>query len=50
MPRIVKKSAVKWLLVMLVALPLIGCNTMEGIGKDAQEAGRALEESAESND
>lgn len=31
-------------------LGLAGCNTMEGLGKDIQSAGRALEGEAEESD
>lgn len=30
----------------VAALLLAGCNTMEGIGRDAQAAGKALEDAA----
>ncbi len=34
----------------LVAVPLLGCNTMEGLGKDIQAAGRVIENTADRND
>lgn len=34
----------------VVMLGLAGCNTMEGLGKDIQAAGRALEGEAEEAD
>ena len=37
-------------LLVLVALLLAGCNTMEGLGKDIQKAGQAVEKSAEQED
>lgn len=36
--------------VILVALLLVGCNTMEGLGKDIQGLGRALEGKAAESD
>lgn len=33
--------------LLLVAVPLLGCNTMEGLGKDIQAAGRVLENTAD---
>jgi predicted small secreted protein len=33
-------------LVSLVALALVGCNTMAGVGKDVQKAGEKLEDAA----
>lgn len=37
----------KWLPAVIVALLLAGCNTMEGLGKDVQDAGGAIEDSAD---
>ncbi len=34
-------------LLLIISLPLIGCNTMEGLGKDIQAAGRVLENTAD---
>lgn len=36
--------------VILVALLLVGCNTMEGLGKDIQGLGRAMEGKAKESD
>jgi len=36
--------------VILVALLLVGCNTMEGLGKDIQGLGRTLEGKATESD
>lgn len=35
-------------LVVLLAFPLAGCNTVEGFGKDAKAAGEALTGAAQS--
>jgi len=32
--------------LFLVALMLVGCNTMEGLGKDIQQGGEKLEKAA----
>ncbi len=34
------------LMVVLAAFALAGCNTMEGIGKDVQKGGEAIEKAA----
>lgn len=39
-----------FLLLGLFAWNLIGCNTMKGLGKDLEEAGRSISESAERHD
>jgi len=36
----------KTLSVLLVALFLVGCNTVEGIGKDLQKGGEKIEKAA----
>lgn len=36
-------------LLAILALPLAACNTMEGLGEDAQAAGRGLENAAQDN-
>lgn len=36
----------KVLAVLVVALVLAGCNTMEGLGKDVKKAGEAVEKAA----
>ncbi|MDE1153245.1 MAG: entericidin A/B family lipoprotein [Micavibrio sp.] len=42
-----KKLALSLALITFLALPLAGCNTMEGLGKDTSAAGHALEDSAQ---
>jgi predicted small secreted protein len=37
-----------WVTVLGGLGMLIGCNTMEGVGKDLQQAGAAIEDAAES--
>lgn len=34
------------LATLLAALPLMGCNTVEGVGKDTSAAGRAVTDTA----
>lgn len=36
-------------LVLMTALPLSACNTMRGLGEDAQAAGRGLSDAAKDN-
>lgn len=36
-----------FLLTLLVAIGLAGCNTMAGMGQDVEDAGEAIEEEAE---
>lgn len=36
----------KTLALMLAALFLVGCNTMEGVGKDLKKGGEAIEKAA----
>lgn len=36
-----------WILGVLVATFLAGCNTMAGVGQDVQKGGQKLENSAE---
>jgi predicted small secreted protein len=38
------------ILTVVIGLLLAGCNTMEGLGKDIQEAGRILENTADRDD
>lgn len=33
--------------LLLASLPLAGCNTIEGLGKDTEAAGEAIQDSAE---
>lgn len=40
-----KKQSIVFLLLM-AAFVLSGCNTIEGVGKDVQRGGAALEEAA----
>ncbi len=35
------------ILMVLVTLGLLGCNTMEGVGKDVKKAGDKIEKAAE---
>lgn len=35
------------LLLLVSSFFLIGCNTVEGVGKDVQEAGEEIEEAAD---
>ena len=44
--KLFKKCAVFLLLVLLTVMTL-GCNTMQGIGEDVEKAGQKIEESAE---
>ncbi|WP_435104527.1 entericidin A/B family lipoprotein [Arhodomonas sp. AD133] len=37
-------------LATLFLLGLAGCNTMEGVGKDVESAGEAIEEKAQGDD
>ena len=34
-------------LMVIISLPLTGCNTVEGLGQDIQQAGQAVEKTAE---
>jgi entericidin B len=34
------------IVVLMIALQLSGCNTLEGVGKDVQRGGEAIEKSA----
>jgi len=34
---------------ILIALGLAACNTMEGLGKDVQKGGQAIEKAADKN-
>lgn len=34
----------------MLALPLTGCNTMEGAGEDVESAGNAVQDAADDND
>jgi len=38
------------LMAMVLALPLSGCNTIEGAGKDIRSAGKAIEDAAGDDD
>ena len=33
-------------LILLAAFALVGCNTMEGLGKDVKKGGEAIEKAA----
>lgn len=39
-------DALKLMLGILVLTVITGCNTMEGVGKDIQQGGEAIEKSA----
>ncbi len=43
----IKPTMRKFILTLLIALGLAGCNTMEGVGKDVEAAGENIEEAAE---
>jgi predicted small secreted protein len=40
------KKIVSALLLSLIVLSLSACNTIEGVGKDVQKAGEAVEDAA----
>lgn len=40
------RTAVVVPVLLLLVLGLSGCNTMEGMGRDVQDAGEAIEEGA----
>ena len=44
--KLLKKCAVFLMLVLLAGMTS-GCNTMQGVGEDVQEAGGAIEDAAE---
>jgi len=49
---IVMKGLIKSLALAIIAstvLTTIGCNTMEGAGKDTQKAGEAIQDTADRN-
>ncbi len=35
----------KWVLLMVAAMVLAGCNTINGMGKDLEKAGEAVQKS-----
>lgn len=35
----------KWVLLMVAAMVLAGCNTINGMGKDLEQAGEAVQKS-----
>jgi entericidin B len=37
----------KYVVLLIAAFALAGCNTMEGLGKDIKKGGEAIEKSAE---
>jgi len=45
------KNKTVWtlLLVVVAALASVGCNTMEGMGKDIEKAGDSIENAAKKN-
>ena len=46
----IRKLASHLFLLLIAGGLLAGCNTMEGLGEDIEEAGDSLEEEAEEND
>jgi predicted small secreted protein len=36
----------KWIAWVFMALALVGCNTMRGVGQDLQKAGESIEQAA----
>lgn len=36
----------KWMIAVLAVLVLAGCNTLNGMGKDLEKAGEAVQKSA----
>lgn len=36
-----------WAVLLIVALGMTGCNTMEGAGEDVQKAGEEIEKAAD---
>jgi predicted small secreted protein len=44
--KLLKKCAVLLMLALIAGMTL-GCNTMQGVGEDVQEAGGAIEDAAE---
>lgn len=45
-----RKSIAFIVLIIAVASLLAGCNTMRGVGKDVEAAGRTIQKSADKND
>ena len=43
------KKLVSVLLLASIVLALSACNTIEGVGKDVQKAGEAVEDAADKN-
>ncbi len=41
------KVVLLWLALMMTAAGALGCNTVEGVGKDIKGAGEAIEEAAD---
>ena len=44
-----KRTVLSLLLLSLYTLSLTACNTIAGVGKDVQEVGEEVEETAEGN-
>jgi predicted small secreted protein len=38
------RMLVVWCLLIALALAAVGCNTMEGIGEDLEQAGQAIQD------
>ncbi len=45
----IQKTIICLTLMTVFVLPLMACNTMEGLGEDTQAAGRGLENAASDN-
>jgi predicted small secreted protein len=45
-----RKSIAFIVLIIAAASLLAGCNTMRGVGKDVEAAGRTIQKSADKND
>jgi predicted small secreted protein len=45
-----RKSIAFIVLIIATASLLAGCNTMRGVGKDVEAAGRTIQKSADKND
>lgn len=44
-----QKYVIRLSLLLALAMPLAACNTVEGLGEDAQAAGRGIENAASDN-
>ncbi len=41
------KGILSGLLIVLLALSVVGCNTFHGVGKDIESAGKAIQKSSQ---